>query len=159
MAAPDRRIPAFRASVLAALLAGLGACAALAPHIEPPQLDLVGVDVKDATLAEQHFLLRLRVQNPNDMALPVQGIDYTLRLGDQDFGGGSSVSAFTVPARGEVEFEITMTTNLAVTLWKVLPRLKDTSQPLEYRLVGKVTTGLAFVHSIPFDARGSVPLR
>jgi hypothetical protein len=64
-----------------------------------------------------------------------------------------------VPARGEAEFEMLMTTNLASTLWKVLPRLRDSSQPLEYQLVGKVSTDLAFLHSIPFDERGSLPVR
>jgi LEA14-like dessication related protein len=139
-----------------ALLAG---CAALAPHFEHPRLYLVGVEVRDASLGEQHFRVRMRVQNPNDRPLPVLGIDYTIRLGDEDFGTGSSASAFTVPAQGEAEFEMLMTTNLAATLWKVLPRLKDQSQTLEYRLVGKVRTGLAFLHTIPFDERGSFPVR
>ena len=162
MAAPEIRARAGRAAVrLAALLAlgGLAGCAALAPSFEPPHLYLVGVEVKDATLAEQHFRVRMRVQNPNDRALPVRGIDYTLRLGDDDFGTGSSVSAFTVPPRGEAEFELMMTTNLASTLWKVLPRLKDPAHPLEYRLVGKVSTDLPFLHTIPFDERGSFPVR
>ena len=141
------------------LLAGLAACAALAPHFEHPRLYLAGVDLKDASLGEQHFRLRMRVENPNDRELPVRGIDYTLKLGGEDFGSGASVGAFTVPAHGEAEFEIMMTTNLAATLWKVLPRLKDSSQPLEYQLVGKVSTDLPFLHSIPFDERGSFPVR
>lgn len=140
-------------------LAALGGCATLAPHFEHPRLYLVGVEVKDATLSEQHLRVRMRVENPNDRPLPVRGIDYSLRIGGEDFGSGSSVSAFTVPARGEAEFDMLMTTNLAATLWKVLPRLKDSSQPLEYRLVGKVSTDLAFLHSIPFDERGSLPVR
>jgi LEA14-like dessication related protein len=140
-------------------LAALGGCATLAPHFEHPRLYLVGVEVKDATLSEQHLRVRMRVENPNDRPLPVRGIDYSLRIGGEDFGSGSSVSAFTVPARGEAEFDMLMTTNLAATLWKVLPRLKDSSQPLEYRLVGRVSTDLAFLHSIPFDERGSLPVR
>jgi LEA14-like dessication related protein len=162
MAAPERQLaPSRGAARAAALLAALvlGGCAALAPHFEPPRLFLVHVEVKDATLGEQHFRVRMRVENPNDRELPVRGIDYTIRLGGEDFGAGSSVSAFTVPAHGEAEFELLMTTNLATTLWKVLPRLRDSSQPLEYRLVGKVSTGLAFLHTIPFDERGSFPVR
>jgi LEA14-like dessication related protein len=141
------------------VVAALAGCATLAPHFDHPRLYLVGVEVKDATLGEQHFRVRVLVQNPNDRAMPVQGIDYTIRLGDEDFGTGSTVSEFTVPARGEAEFEMLMTTNLAATLWKVLPRLKDSTQPLEYRLVGKVRTGLAFLHTIPFDERGTFPVR
>jgi LEA14-like dessication related protein len=158
MAAPERATAPLRAAAVLAA-AGLGGCAALAPHFEHPRLYLVGVEIKDATLGEQHFRVRMRVQNPNDRELPVRGIDYTLSVGGEDFGAGTSVSAFTVPPHGEAEFEILMTTNLATTLWKVLPRLKDSSQPLDYRLVGKVSTDLAFLHSIPFDERGSFPVR
>ncbi|HUO80722.1 MAG TPA: LEA type 2 family protein [Steroidobacteraceae bacterium] len=158
MAAPERRAAQVPAAALLAL-AALAGCAALAPHYEHPQLSVVGVELKDASLAEQHFRVRMRVQNPNDRALPVRGIDYTLRIGGEDFGTGSSVSAFTVPARGEAEFELVMTTNLASTLWKVLPRLKDSAQPLEYQLSGKVSTDLAFLHTIPFDERGSFAVR
>ncbi len=149
---------ARRASALFAVVL-LAGCAALAPHFEHPRLFLIGVEVKDATLGEQHFRVRMRVQNPNDRALPVRGIDYTIRLGDEDFGAGSTVSEFVVPARGEADFEMLVTTNLAATLWKVLPRLKDSSQRLEYRLLGKVRTDLAFLHTIPFDERGSFPVR
>jgi LEA14-like dessication related protein len=152
-----RRVAAWLAALGA--LALLGACAALAPHLEHPRLYLVSVEIRDATLAEQHFRVRMRVENPNDFALPIRGVDYTLRLGDEDFGSGESVSAFTVPPHGEAEFEMLMTTNLAATLWKVLPRLKDSSQPIEYRLVGKVRSDLAFLRSIPFDERGSFPVR
>jgi LEA14-like dessication related protein len=163
MVAPEphrapRRAAAFAAAALAAVI-GLGGCAALAPHFEHPRLSLVGVEVKDASLGEQHFRLRMRVENPNDRALPVRGIDYSLRLAGEEFGSGSSVGAFTVPARGEAEFEMLMTTNLAAALWKLLPRLKDSSQPIEYRLVGKVSTDLAFLRTIPFDERGSLPVR
>ena len=157
MGARSRR-PRAAGLALAALFA-LGGCAALAPHFEHPRLYLVGVELKDATLGEQHFRLRIRVQNPNDRALPVRAIDYTLRLGGEDFGSGGSVSAFTVPPRGEAEFDVVMTTNLAATLWKVLPRLKDPATPLDYQLVGKVSTELAFLHSIPFDEHGSFAVR
>jgi LEA14-like dessication related protein len=163
MAAPEPRRASRHTAALAvaalAVVGGLGGCAALTPHFEHPRLSLVGVEVRDATLAEQHFRIRLRVDNPNDRALPVRGIDYTLKLAGEDFGSGSSASSFTVPPHGEAEFEMLMTTNLAATLWKVLPRLKDSSQPLEYRLVGTVSTVLAFLHTIPFDEHGSFALR
>jgi LEA14-like dessication related protein len=138
---------------------GLGACAAFAPRFEQPHLSVLGVEVKDASLSGQHFRVRMRVQNPNDRALPVRGISYTMQLAGEDFGEGAAANAFTVPALGEADFDILVSTNLAATLWKVLPRLKDTSQPLEYRLVGRVDTDLMFLRSIPFDERGSVALR
>ncbi|MBS0375655.1 MAG: LEA type 2 family protein [Proteobacteria bacterium] len=156
MAGPDARRAGRRAVLVA--LAALPGCAALAPHFERPRLELVGVEVRDATLAEQHLRVRLRVENPNARALPVESIDYALRLGGEEFGNGSSANPFTVPASGSAEFELILTTRLATTLWKVLPRLRDGAPPLEYQLAGTVRTGLAFLRTIPFDERGSIAL-
>ena len=151
--------PAARArsavAVLASLLAG---CATIAPHFERPRLTLSSIEIKDASLAEQRFRVRMHVQNPNGRALPIKGISYTIELAGEELGRGVTADAFTVPAFGEAEFEMLVTTNLAATFWKVLPRLKDSAHPAEYRLVGKVTTGLAFLHTIPFDEKGQFPV-
>ncbi len=144
------------ALVSAALLAG---CSLLAPRFERPQLSLVGVELRDARLMEQRFVVRLRVQNPNDRALPVRGIDCAMELVGERFGSGTSAAAFTVPARGEALFEMIVTTNLAASLPRLLPRLKDASEPLAYRLVGTVSTDMAFLRSIPFDQGGQLRLR
>ena len=148
--------PGLRAAGAAAglLLAG---CAALAPHFERPQLSVASIEVKEASLAEQRFRVRMRVQNPNGRSLPIEGISYTIELAGEELGRGTTTDAFTVPARCEAEFEMTVTTHLATTFWKVLPRLKDSGHPAEYRLVGKVNTGLAFLRTIPFDEKGVFP--
>ena len=143
---------------LAVAASALGACSAIAPHLESPHLTVIAIEIKDATLAEQHFRVRIKVQNPNDRALPVTGITYTMQLEGEEFGQGEAASAFTVPAQGEAEFDMLMTTNLASAFWKVLPRLKDGSQPVAYRLVGNVSTDLLFLRTIPFDQRGSFAL-
>ena len=155
--------PASRiAATLVAVLAGaslLAACSLVAPHFDRPQLSLVGVELRDAQLVEQRFIVRLRVQNPNDRALPVRAIDCTMELAGEHFGTGTSAAAFTVPARGEALFDMIVTTNLAASLPRLLPRLKDASEPLAYRLVGTVSTDMAFLRSIPFDQGGQLRLR
>jgi LEA14-like dessication related protein len=147
------------AMVLAGVALAASGCALFAPPFERPTLSVVGVEIEEAQLMEQRFRVRIRVQNPNDRALPVRGLSFTIELAGEDFGSGASANAFSVPPLGEAEFDTLVTTNLATTLFKVLPRLKDGAQPLDYRLVGKVTTDLAFLRSIPFDQRGSLPLR
>jgi LEA14-like dessication related protein len=137
----------------------LGACAALAPKFEHPRLSVVSVEIRDASLSEQHLRVKMRVMNPNSMALPIEGINYTIQLGDEELGRGVTADSFTVPPQGEAEFDMLMTTNLAATFFKVLPRLKDTQHPLEYRVVGKVRTGMTFLRSIPFDEKGVLPAR
>ena len=162
MAAPENLMGSFRSTrralgAAAVMLAALGACS-LAPHFEHPRLSVVRVDVEGAQLLTQRFRIRIRVENPNDRALPIRSLSFTMQVAGEDFGHGESAAAFTVPARGEGEFETIVTTDLATTLLKIMPRLKDRSQPIEYRLTGKVETDLAFLSTVPFDQRGSFTL-
>jgi LEA14-like dessication related protein len=154
MATPLKTIVRGGGALLGALL--LGGCAALAPHFEHPHLTVASIEVKEASLTEQHLRVRMRVLNPNAAALPIEGISYTIEVGGEELGRGVTADAFTVPAHGEAEFEMLMTTNLAVAFFRLLPRLKDSSQPLDYHLVGKVNTSMTFLRSIPFDERGTL---
>jgi LEA14-like dessication related protein len=133
----------------------LGGCAGLAPKFERPRLSVGGVEMKDASLTEQHVRVKLRVYNPNTVSLPIEGITYTVEVAGEELGRGVTADAFTVPAHGEAEFEVLMTTNLAPILFRVMPQLKESGRPIEYHLVGRVNTSLMFLRSIPFDERGT----
>ncbi len=150
--------PALAAACASLALATAG-CAALAPKFETPQLSVVNVQVLDAQLMEQRFNVRMRVQNPNDRALPIRGLAYTMQLAGQDFGRGQTAKAFTVPALGEAEFDMVVTTNLATGLLRILPQLERDPSQLEYRIEGRVSTELPFLKSIPFVEKGKLALR
>jgi LEA14-like dessication related protein len=151
-----RRAFAAVAVTLALVLSG---CAALVPRLETPKLEVVGVQVLDAQFTEQRFNVRMRVRNPNDRELPVRGLQYTMQLAGEDFGRGASTKAFTVPALGEAEFDMTVTTNLASSLLKILSRLDRNGGALEYRLQGTVETDWKFLRKIPFTETGKLPTR
>ena len=68
----------------------------------------------------------LRVQNPNDVALPVKGIEYTMEVAGQQFASGAADASFVVPALGEAQFDTTVTTNMAGALLKLLGRDPNT---------------------------------
>jgi len=152
-------VPSGIRGVFIVLLAVLGACTAIVPHFEHPQLSVAAVEVRDATLIEQHLKVRMHVLNPNDRELPIEGISYTMQLGGEDFGQGATVEPFTVPAHGEADFDMLVTTNLTAAFLRILPRLKDRNHPVEYRVTGEVRTALRFLRVIPFDQRGSFPTR
>ena len=156
------RTPRLSAVPLAGALVGaalLGACTLIGPPFERPQLSIVGVQLTDAQLLEQHFIVTLRVQNPNGRALPIRAIECTIELAGERFGQGMNAAAFTVPGHGEASFDMLVSTNLAASLPRLLPRLKDAREPLAYRLAGTVSTDLAFLRSIPFDQGGELHLR
>jgi LEA14-like dessication related protein len=151
------RVAALALCAAAAL--AVGGCATLVPKLETPKLEVVGVEVLDAQFTQQRFNVRMRVQNPNDRALPIRGLRYTMQLAGEPFGEGASNKAFTVPALGEAEFDMTVTTNLATSLLKILPKLERNGGALEYRLQGTVETDWKFLRSIPFTETGRLPTR
>jgi LEA14-like dessication related protein len=137
----------------------LGGCA-LTPRLIPPTLTVVDVQLQGSDLWEQHLKVRMHVQNPNDRALPIKGLEYSLQVEGQQFASGESAASFIVPARGEAEFDMNVTTNLAGTLLKLLARGSDTlSQSVAYRLTGKVSLSEGLLRSLPFDERGEFKLQ
>ena len=144
------------AVLMAALL--LAGCSVLAPHLERPHLEVVGVEVERAQWLEQRFRVRIRVDNPNNRSLPVRRLDFSIELAGDTIGGGASATPFTVAPLASTEFEAVVTTDLATTLLKIVPRIKDGSEPVPYRLVGTVTTELALLGTVPFDERGTFSL-
>ena len=141
----------------AALL--LAACA-LTPKFTPPRLSVVDVQIESSDLWEQRLKVRMRVQNPNDRRLPVKGLEYTLEVEGQQFASGASAASFVVPAMGEAEFDMNVTTNLAGTLIGLLGRGSDAlGQSVAYRLTGKIALSEGLMRSIPFEERGTFRLQ
>jgi LEA14-like dessication related protein len=147
--------------LLAMVIVFLHGCASLAPRLEPPQLSVVGVELVRGDFFEQRFKARMRVQNPNDRAIPVRGVSYTLEIGGEELGRGLAGSPFTVPALGEAEFDMLVTADLAGTLVRLLGRAREGGMPdsLAYRLRGEVKLAEGLVRTIPFDEKGTVRLR
>src|ERR1700733_11695872 len=99
---------------------GLSGCSLFVPKLERPTLSVVGVQMLKSDLWHQELRVRLRVQNPNDRALPVEGIVYQLDLEGQELAHGMSGDSFVVPALGEAEFDMSVSANMANMLFKLL---------------------------------------
>jgi LEA14-like dessication related protein len=137
----------------------LAACV-LQSHLEPPQLSVSQVDIQGSDLWQQRLRVRMHVQNPNDRALAVKDLEYTLEVEGQQLASGASAESFTVPALGETDFDMNLTTNLAGALLKLLSRGPDAlSQGVPYHLIGKVTLSQGWIRSIPFDEHGTFKLQ
>ncbi|MGE0580511.1 MAG: LEA type 2 family protein [Steroidobacteraceae bacterium] len=142
----------------AALLLVVSACAAT--RFETPKLQVVGIEMQRSELFDQRFKVRLRVQNPNDRALPVKGISATMDLNGEEFAHGVAGEAFTVPAFGEAEFDMLLSANMAGAILRLVSGMRDgkAREALEYRVRGKLSLSSGLLRSIPFEETGSFRL-
>jgi LEA14-like dessication related protein len=147
---------AFAAAAAVALLCG--GCV-LAPKFTTPTLTIVGVRLDSSDLLTQHLKVRVHVQNPNDRTLPIKGIEYTLEVDGEPFATGESAASFVVPALGEAEFDMNVTTNMAGMLVRLLARPSDDRASVPYRLTGKISLSQGWLQSIPFEQHGTFRLQ
>jgi len=146
-------------SVIAMVLAaGLVACAGLGTKLETPQVSFVGIKALEVSIFEQRLEVRLRVQNPNNRDLPVNGLHVDVELAGEPFANGVSAREFTVPANGEAEFDMIVTANAATALIRILGSDRKSREDIEYRLKGKLSTRLGLLRSIPFEETGTLPI-
>ncbi len=157
-----RHVAQIAAALIAALIAaGLvmsAGCSMLAPKLEPPRLSVASIELGRIDLFAQQLKVRMHVENPNDRALPVEGLSYTLDIAGEEAASGVSSASFTVPALGEAEFDMDVTANLAGTLLRLLSRGSH-SDRIGYHIVGKVRLSRGLLRSIPFDEHGTFTLR
>lgn len=139
------------------LLVSLGGCSSwLTDDFRDPEVRLLKVDVVKAKLLEQKFVLRFRIDNPNDISLPIRGLNYNVKLNGVLLAEGQSDKSFTVPARGHHTFEVPVRTNLWRHLKRIVNSLEDPDEPISYQLQGEVKTGLMFGRSVHLQRNGEI---
>jgi LEA14-like dessication related protein len=147
----------FTRLYVVALIVALASCSSFGPRVEAPRLTLMNVAMTSADMFSQQFVMRMHVQNPNDRALAVKGIDYQLFLAGDGFAEGVSNVPFVVPALGEAEFDLPVRTNFISSLGRLLSRLNGRDR-VEYVIEGKVHLQSGIIRNIPFRESGEVEL-
>jgi len=137
-----------------ALLAG---CASTGSFEHSPRVTLVHLEPVQIRLLEQRYLATIRVQNPNPVALPIDGLEYTVRVNGSEFANGVSRQRVTVPARGEKTLQVGLRST-TLKLLEQVRRFAEAGGALRYAIRGTLgVEGLA--NGIPFDHDGEIDLR
>ena len=132
-------VEAWRVTVFSALLALLmSGCAAMMRQPEPPQVTLAGIELTSVSLFEQQFRVQLRLQNPNNFDLPLDGFQFNLKLNDQPFLSGTSVDSVTLPRLGSVTVQMDAVSELSGLLQQIKGIASGASRTVRYSLTGKV---------------------
>jgi LEA14-like dessication related protein len=140
------------------LLSGVAGCATLGHKLESPQISVARIELLKGDLLQQNLRVRLHVRNENRIDLPVRGISCDVEIAGERFAHGESEQAFVVPSRGEADFDVVVTANMAGAVLKILGGGSRNSV-VEYRMHGKVELKSALFRTLPFEQRGRVDLR
>lgn len=128
----------------------VAACSAM--RLQPPKVSLADFELRGGNLVEQRFALKLRVQNPNDREIVIQGVSFDVDLSGKPFARGVGDKMVTLPRFGEGIVEVDAVSNLGNLLRQIGDMAKAGRNEVPYRLRGQVLAeGLG---SVPFDSRG-----
>jgi LEA14-like dessication related protein len=136
---------------LLAVLA-LGGCATM-PNYDPPDVTVAGIESTPGEGMELRLLVKLRVQNPNDMAIDYDGVSVKLEVFDKTFATGVADVAGSVPRFGESVITVPVTVSVLRMVKNFIGLLDGkpvTSIP--YEMSGKLNTGV--FSSFRFSSKG-----
>ena len=105
---------------VAATLAAAALLSACAPHFEKPDIHVVSVGVKSMSVQAQELRVHLKVVNPNGIALPIEGVNYTVLVNGESFARGETAEPITVPPHGASDVEVPVVMDLKGGLGGVL---------------------------------------
>jgi len=142
------------------LVSTMSACATLPDNlVKAPSVNLSNVQVVGLGFNGQTFLLSFDVENPNPFPLPVESVDYGVKLDGQRFASGSTASDFTVPASGDTSFAISVDLNLLQTAPHLLTIVRDSARrEIAYELDGQLGVGIPFTPPVEFRNSGTIRL-
>ena len=139
--------------ILVILVSG---CASLFWMGEKPHVDIVNITPKEMRLLEQTFLLELRIQNPTETDLDINGMSFELEINGQPFARGVSNQSLKVERLSTKVVEVDAYTGLVSILRQLSEARKGSyASGFKYRLKGSIHTG-APSFRIPFDETGEI---
>jgi LEA14-like dessication related protein len=151
-------MPALFRRVVAILPAlALWGCATMTGGLEAPRVHVSAIELREATLFEQVYDIRLRVQNPNNQDLPVQGLSFELEINGTTFARGGSAEAVVIPRLSSGIVQVEAISGLGGILQQLMKLQGAAPKSVAYRISGAAFVG-AEGWRLPFEDRGEFQL-
>ena len=150
------RVRSLLRVLLPAMVLCVTACATVPRDIEPPKISIANIAPKDVAVFEQRFDVQLRIQNPNDQELGINGLRFDLELNDKEFGNGMSGQQVKVPRFGSEVVNVEVITSLGSFLRQIQDLNTSGAGKLRYGLKGIVFFESPSRFKLPFDEKGEV---
>jgi LEA14-like dessication related protein len=141
-------------SMMVVLLFLPAGCASLFLMGEKPNVEIVSIMPKEMRLLEQTFAMELRIQNPTDTDLDINGMAFELEINGQPFAKGVSNQSVKVERLSTKVVQVEAYTGFTSLLRQLSEARKGGySSGFKYRLKGSVYAGSPSIR-IPFDEAG-----
>lgn len=135
------RSPHLRRLILMAVPAALAGCAALSRG-DPPKVSFAGIESIAGEGMELRFKLKLRVQNPADTLLEVDGVSLNLAVRGMDFASGVSAVKTSVPRFGEAVISVPVTVSATAVLRQAWAMTGERElRKIEFEFSGRLGAG------------------
>jgi LEA14-like dessication related protein len=136
----------------------IASCSTMPKDFEAPRVNISDLTPKEMAIFEQRFDVKLRIQNPNDVDLSVNGMRFDIELNEREFANGMSGQRVTVPRFGSEVVDVEVFTTLASFLRQVQDLNAGTGQKVRYRLKGTAFVDSPGTFKAPFDEKGEIEL-
>jgi LEA14-like dessication related protein len=134
-----RRLAALACALL--LAAALGGCASLTQR-DPVRVHLAGVEALPGQGLELRFMVKLRVQNPNETPIDYDGVALDLEVNRKLLASGVSDQKGSVPRFGEAVLGVPVTISAFAAVRQALGLAEGQSlENMPYVLSGKLAGG------------------
>ena len=152
-----RQIEFFRNYYVLVAAVSLSACAGAGAVIDSPKVDLTSVELTSANFRRQTFLLSFDISNPNPFPLPVKAVEYRVIFDNEKFAGGETQESFTVPARGDDTFAISVDLDFLSSATHLTSLFRGGfRENVSYELRGSLAVDIPLVKPIPFSSSGVI---
>jgi LEA14-like dessication related protein len=152
------RVSGLRNAVILLMPALLGSCALLYRDLQAPGIQLVSVAPEQISFSGIKLLCRLRIDNPNDVSLPVRGGQIDLALGGLPVAHGELTDGFTIAARDTVFVNVVIDVDSASSIALLIRVISNGERELDYVLDGHVDIAISVLGRVHIEEKGSVPL-
>ena len=138
------------------LIALISACSTF-PTSKPvaPDVKLLSVKPHKLGLVKQQLALQLQLSNPNTYDLALQSVTFVAKLNGEELAQGNSNAAVTLPAEGDAEIEVMVSTRMNRILGQLLMLASNPDNALDYDVSGFVKLANWPVR-IPFNVEGQL---
>lgn len=148
------------------ILLCLSGCAGVYGLKEDPKISIADIRIQEVKAMEGIFVIKLRILNPNDVALDLRGINCDLEINKRHFASGIGDSNQSVPPFGtaivpvEVYASVLDIISSVADLMHSAGKIPSTDKPLPYTLKGTARVGVhGFSKAIPFNSSGELSLK